>query len=165
MTRKKRLPLFALSLAAWLLFSLWALSHALDDFFDRNDLDTRLSCADCRTLEVVRVIDGDTFVGPDEVRVRLYGVNTPERGEPCFDEATERLRELAGGEVRVEQGPRQVDDFERLLYYVYTERGESIDALVVREGFGFAWRQDGQHRDLIVALEEEARAEGTGCLW
>lgn len=42
---------------------------------------------------VQRVIDGDTFalyhVGiPPEERVRLLGVDTPEHGEPGFDEAT-----------------------------------------------------------------------------
>ncbi len=31
--------------------------------------------------------------------VRIYGVDTPERGEPCFEEATERFRELAGDRV------------------------------------------------------------------
>jgi hypothetical protein len=31
-------------------------------------------------------------------------VDTPERGEPCHDEATQKLRELAGDSVRVERG-------------------------------------------------------------
>ena len=38
-------------------------------------------------------------------RVRLFGVDTPEQGERCYSEATERLKELAGDTVRVELGP------------------------------------------------------------
>ncbi len=60
-------------------------------------------------IPVLRVIDGDTFVTSGSQNVRLYGVDTPERGEKCYREATVRLRELAGGEVRVELGPRSQD--------------------------------------------------------
>ncbi len=56
---------------------------------------------------VQRVIDGDTFVSGrnrdgSESSVRLYGVETPERGEHCFEEATERFHKLAGDRVRIE---------------------------------------------------------------
>jgi hypothetical protein len=40
-----------------------------------------------------------------------------------------------------------------------------VDATLVAEGFGEAWRRDGQYRDQIVELEEEAQAAGRGCLW
>jgi micrococcal nuclease len=110
------------------------------------------------------VIDGDTFdssVG----RVRLFGVDTPERGEGCYREATERLGELACNSVRVEPGPREQDRSGRLLFYVYTENGESIGEKLIREGLAHAWTEDGQHRDFLVDLESQARKEGNGCLW
>ncbi len=47
-------------------------------------------------------------------------------------------RGLAGGEVRVELGPRSRDRYGRLLYYVYTQDGESIDEKLLREGLGEA---------------------------
>ena len=47
-------------------------------------------------------LEEEDFGEQRESRVRLYGVDTPERGEPCFEEATERFRELAGGRVRIE---------------------------------------------------------------
>ena len=112
----------------------------------------------------MRIIDGDTF-DSERGRVRLYGMDTPERGERCFSEATERLRELAGDRVRVEKGPRVVDPFGRLLFYVYTVDGKSIDEILVREGFDVAWTRDGQHRDFLVSAEREAQSKGVGCLW
>ena len=103
---------------------------------------TELRCPDCPTLEVSRVIDGDTFDSPAG-RVRLSGVDTPERGQRCSKEATDRLRELAGRAFRVENGPRGTDRYGRLLYYVYTADGSSIDATLVREGLAWAWTRDG----------------------
>ena len=129
-----------------------------------DDVEFTLRCPDCQTLTVERIINGDTFEGPDE-RVRLFGVDTPEHGESCFAEATQRLRQLAGGIVRVEPGPRAVDGFGSLLYYTYTLDGDSIDAALIAEGLGEAWTRDGQHRDYLVGLEDEARVGGVGCLW
>ncbi|HEX5141459.1 MAG TPA: nuclease, partial [Dehalococcoidia bacterium] len=53
----------------------------------------------------------------------------------------------------------------RLLRYVFLEDGTSVDATLVAEGFGEAWRQDGRYRDQIVDLEAGARAAHRGCLW
>ena len=125
---------------------------------------TTLCCEDCQSLQVTRVIDGDTFDIPDG-RVRLYGVDTPERNERCYQQAANRLSNLAGSLVRVEPGERSADPNGRLLYYVYTEEGESIDEKLVRDGLALAWSRDGQHRDLLVELEAKARRNQTGCLW
>ncbi len=44
--------------------------------------------------QVNRIIDGDTFELADGMKVRLIGINTPEEGEACFSEATEKLSSL-----------------------------------------------------------------------
>jgi len=123
---------------------------------------TTICCRDCMAISVDLVIDGDTFQSAN-ARIRLFGVDTPERGERCFTDATERFRELAGETVRVEFGPRQEDRYGRILYYVCTKEGESIDEILVREGFAKAWTRDGQHLDALVAAEEVARRDGRGC--
>ena len=123
-----------------------------------------LRCPGCPLLEVTRIIDGDTFESP-RGKVRLFGADTPERGQRCYQSATKRLRELAGDAVRVQLGPRLVDPSGRLLYYVYTSAGESIDEALIREGFGRAWTRDGQHRDFLQQREIVAKVKDTGCLW
>ena len=125
---------------------------------------TALRCDDCSSLTVLRIIDGDTLDTPAG-RIRLFGINAPERGKHCYNQATDSLRRLAGDTIRVEQGPRAQDRGGRLLYYVYTEGGNSIDETLLREGLAVAWTRDGQHRDLLVGLEEAARQAGNGCLW
>ena len=129
-----------------------------------SEYATGLTCPNCSTLTVSRVIDGDTFESPAG-NVRLFGVDTPERGERCYRQAAGGLRQLAGDTVRVESGPRARDPGGRLLYYVYTMRGNSIDEMLVREGLARAWTRDGQHRDALVRLERNARSSASGCLW
>jgi endonuclease YncB( thermonuclease family) len=84
---------------------------------------TIICCSNCPDIPVHRIVDGDTFVSANAT-IRLFGVDTPERGEGCYEEATERLRELAGDSVRVQFGPRQGDAYGRILYYVYNLEGE-----------------------------------------
>ena len=123
-----------------------------------------LRCTDCLEVQVDRVIDGhtlDTSLG----RIRLLGVNTPEPGERCYDQATELVRQLLGDSARLEPGPRSEDSSGRLLYYAYTQDGVSVDAALIIGGLGVAELQDGQHRDYLVGLETESRAESTGCIW
>ena len=38
-------------------------------------------------MAVSRIIDGDTFVAVSVVTVGLFGVDTPEHGELCYNEA------------------------------------------------------------------------------
>ncbi len=127
--------------------------------------DTELCCVDCDSMAVERVIDGDTLVAKGGERVRFYGMDTPERGESCFDEATDRMAELAADLIKVEPGPRASDTFGRSLYYVYTDSGLSIDEILVEEGFARAWVRDGQHREYLIDLEANARDAKRGCLW
>ena len=127
--------------------------------------DTTLCCEDCPVVSVTRVIDGDTFVSSNNVRVRLFGVDTPEVGQRCSEAATDRLRESAGAKVRVEDGPRLNDRYGRRLYYAFTEDGESIDEKLVREGLARAWTGDGQYESTLRRLESEARRGRKGCLW
>jgi micrococcal nuclease len=119
-------------------------------------------------VSVVRIIDGDTLTVAalsDELTVRLFGVDTPERGERCYREATDRLAALAGTQVQLLPDERLQDRFGRELRYVYSVDGVLIDEALVAEGYGVAWRQDGQFREQIMAAEAEARAAARGCLW
>ena len=90
-----------------------------------------------------RIIDGDTIEVTDAAgyieKVRLIGIDTPERGECGFKEAGARLSELIlNSEVLlVTGGTDNQDRYKRLLRYV--DFGE-IDAglVLIQEGFAIA---------------------------
>ena len=151
--------------ARWLVLALVGLAAAACfGSVSIEEYPTGLRCPECSVTGVSRVVDGDTLhtrMGP----VRLFGVDAPERGERCYSQAASALRQLAGRTVRVEPGTRSHDPGGRLLFYVYTEEGNSIDEMLVGEGLARAWSRDGQHRDHLVALEQQVRWNGVGCLW
>jgi endonuclease YncB( thermonuclease family) len=130
--------------------------------------DLRPDPARLEEAELLGIIDGDTIdvrIGGREERVRYYGVDTTERGEDCFGEATDRNEALAGDTVLLLPDARERDRYDRLLRYAFTADGRSIEALLIAEGLGYAWREDGAYRDALVALEGQAEQAGVGCLW
>ncbi len=125
---------------------------------------TSIYCPDCQLVEVTGVVDGDT-IDTSIGRVRFFGVDTPERGDECFNEATDFTQLLVGTEVRLEDGPRLEDTYGRKLAYVYDSSGNSIDVQLIAGGFARAWTRDGQHRDVLIGLEQSAKTNNAGCLW
>lgn len=114
-----------------------------------------------------RVIDGDTIDIGDE-RIRLQGVDTPERGQRCRDAAgdeyrcgraaTEALKARIGTEpVRCEIEGR--GKYGRAIGTCFTPDGTDLNGWLVRRGYGLAYRKYSQR---YIAAEEAARAEGLG---
>lgn len=124
--------------------------------------------AGAQAARVVGVVDGDTIdvlLNGSRVRVRYFGVNTPERGQRCYAEATQRNRALVGETVYLLPDARETDQYGRLLRYAFTPAGVMVDATLVAEGYGWAWTRDGAYRQQIMGLEAQARQDRTGCLW
>lgn len=137
-------------------------------FLVRLELPAGTSLGSLQEARVLEVIDGDTIdamVDGRRVRIRYFGVDTPERGNRCYREALDRNQTLIGRQVLLLTDARQEDRFGRSLHYIFLPDGVSVDATLVAEGFGLAWREDGRYRDEIVSLEEQAKSEDRGCLW
>lgn len=131
-------------------------------------LPNSMQISDLKKVSVYQVEDGDTIEAVIDGQVwpvRLYGVDTPERGEACYREARDRLIRLAAGKVHLLEDSRNQDEFGRLLRYVFLPDGTSVDATLVAEGFAHAWRDDGRYREDLLELETQARDAGRGCLW
>ena len=131
-------------------------------------LPSGVQLADLQEARLVDVIDGDTIdvtIAGRLIRVRYFGVDTPERGERCYREAKDRSETLLDDGVLLLADARDGDRFGRSLRYVFLTDGVSVDATLVAEGFALAWRQDGRYKEEILTLEGEARAAGRGCLW
>jgi micrococcal nuclease len=117
---------------------------------------------------VEKVIDGDTIdvlIGGERQTIRYYGIDAPEEGDKCYEEATERNRQLVGTTVRLEADARNEDKYGRLLRYVFTNDGISVDATLLSEGLAKASRDDGRYLARLTTLEIYAHEHGIGCLW
>jgi len=97
--------------------------------------------------------------------VRYIGIDTPERGRPCFEQASranERL--LERGALRLEYDVERRDRYGRLLAYVYA--GEVfVNAELVRRGFArrYTVPPNVRHAGDFGRLERRARRDGRGC--
>jgi len=120
---------------------------------------------------VVDVIDGDTLDvirtdgSPD--RVRLIGINAPERDECWAAEATSVLTVLTSGdsEIGITRDVSDRDQFGRLLRYLWVG-SMSVNEELVRRGAAISRRYppDVAMSDRLEAAQQEAREAGVG-LW
>ena len=134
---------------------------------DNGDNETT-SGANGGLATVVRIIDGDTIdvdINGETQRIRYIGVNTPERDEICYAEATAANRDLVEGKrVRLEKDQSETDRFDRLLRYVYV--GDTfVNAALVQSGYAEAvsYPPDTREFDNFVLLEQQAATGNRGC--
>ncbi len=122
-----------------------------------------LNSGDELRLQVIRVVDGDTFLGRTaggaEVRVRLAEIDTPEKGEPWSNRARDRLRQLID-QREVSIRLFDIDSYRRLVARVYVGDTD-VNAVLVREGLAAVYRR--YARDpALYELEAAARREQRG---
>ena len=102
----------------------------------QDDIDvTCLGNKECLVLNVSKIIDGDTIYA-DSYKIRLSLVNTPEKGEPGFTQATSftSMSCPLGSQIIVDQDDRQpYDDYDRMLGKVYCETG-ILNEMLLRNG-------------------------------
>jgi len=75
---------------------------------------------DVSAIKVTRVIDGDTIVLEDGHKVRIIGIDAPERGCPGYKKATDDMKDMVLGKrvVLVAGNKNDTDRWDRLLRYV-----------------------------------------------
>ena len=116
--------------------------------------------------KVERIIDGDTIVLAGDQIVRYIGIDTPERGDPYYEEATDANRSLVEGKkVRLELDEEEEDRYGRTLAYVYV--GDTfVNFQLVRSGYArsYPYPPNVRYQDRFHSAEKEARQEGIG-IW
>ena len=92
----------------------------------KNPIDNTTSRArnNVQYSRVIAVIDGDTIEIEGRKRVRYLGMDTPEIGQPFYEDAKNKNRELVIGKtVRLELCKAEpMDQYGRLLAYVYVDK-------------------------------------------
>jgi micrococcal nuclease len=128
------------------------------------------------TVTVTSVTDGDTIEISPTIRgtedVRLIGIDTPETVDPS--EGVEPYgpqasafaeRELTGRKVGLEFDQEKVDQYGRLLAYVYAN-GSMFNEKLVEKGYAqaYPYPPNTVHEGKFAAAQSRARASGIG-IW
>jgi endonuclease YncB( thermonuclease family) len=123
--------------------------------------------AQAETLEgkVVKIADGDTLTlltsSNQQVKVRLAGIDTPERKQPFGNKAKQALAKLAfQKQVLVEVDTK--DRYGRTVGVVFVD-GQNVNAELVRQGMAWVYRKYNKDKALYE-LEAKAREKELG-LW
>lgn len=112
-----------------------------------------------------RAFDGDTLLveaNGEQIRVRIFGIDSPERGQPFADVARRRLGGLIEGQPLVLE-PIEVDRLGRLVARVRLEDGRDVGGEMLAAGLAWHFTRYSSDRD-YAATEGRARNTGEG-LW
>ncbi len=112
---------------------------------------------------VTRVIDGDTFELASGQKIRLKGINTPEKSRWFSEEAGEFVRDLIENKT-VEIESHGFDKYGRMLAYVFFD-GKNLNEEILEEGLGTLYYYEKDlHYDELKRAEEFARLNEIG-IW
>ncbi|MGC8739089.1 MAG: thermonuclease family protein [Candidatus Hydrogenedens sp.] len=122
--------------------------------------------AKCKVMDI---LEGDSFVAQTSgdnsqaIKIRIYGVDSPEEGQKFYAEAKQFLKEKIGDkEVDVEI--LTTDNLDYRVCNVFTEEGDNLSEILIKEGY--AWWDDENAKDALTLkkLCAEAIREKKG-LW
>ena len=118
------------------------------------------------TAQLVRVIDGDTIdariSGYGQERIRLSGIDAPERAQRYGGYATECLSDILGqGLLTVKV--KKTDRYGRLVANLYID-GERVDVQMVERGCAWHYAKYAPGSISLYVAQMRAKADGRG-LW
>jgi endonuclease YncB( thermonuclease family) len=112
------------------------------------------------------VIDGDTIeildADKEAHRIRLHGIDTPERGQPFSRVATEALADIiAGKEVGITVV--DTDRYGRTVGVVHFD-GQNVNLTLVQDGYAWWYERYAPRDDDLREAQQKARGKSLG-LW
>lgn len=126
----------------------------------------------CFPVRVVAVQDGDSLLvrlskskGDEQFRVRLYGIDAPERDQQFGSEARDYLRRLVWNRPDLMLESIHTDQYGRLvgvLYYRAVDRRRSVNRMMVEQGLARWYSRYGGLDLGLEQAEREARRRKRG---
>ncbi len=118
------------------------------------------------TGKVVGIIDGDTYDvllnGNETVRIRMEGIDAPEKGMPFYKKAKNHLSILCFDKV-VRLEVRETDSHGRKIAFSYLEDGTELSHEMIKAGFAWHFKKYNNNSEL-AQLEINASEARIG-LW
>ena len=110
--------------------------------------------------KVVKVVDGDSFSLADGRRIRLLGIDAPERERCMAEEARKRLQEEVKGKI-VKLTDMVNDDYGRMLANVWVDK-KLVNKILVSEGLAKFVYVKSPYYEEIKQAGQEARDSQKG---
>ncbi|MEW6534273.1 MAG: thermonuclease family protein [Candidatus Auribacterota bacterium] len=181
--RFSTLKFFGIALAA--IIAAFAVAHR--QYFYSRIAETTKQTVDYQNAYIRKVIDGDTIILANYEKVRLIGIDAPERYEcdKLFRNASdsgldpaeirrmgtvsyEFLRKTCEKQyVRLQFDHERYDRYGRILAFVFLENGTLLNELIVQEGYALAMLRfefNHNYRKRLIDAQEQARTGNKG-LW
>ena len=118
------------------------------------------------TGKVIKIVDGDTYdillEDNKTKRIRMDGIDAPERGMPFYKVSKDYLGLLCFGQmVRLEQ--TDTDQYGRTVAKTYQQNGDELGLLMIKAGYAWHFKKYSSDGKLAKA-ESDARKKKAG-LW
>ena len=114
---------------------------------------------------VVKILDGDTYdvmVNGIQTRIRMYGIDAPEKGMDFYKVSKDYLASLCqGNEIRIEK--TDTDRYGRTIARSYLPDGRELGAEMIKAGLAWHFKKYSSDQDL-AQFEIQARENKIG-LW
>ena len=111
----------------------------------------------CHSDAITALMDGR------EIKVRLHGIDAPEKGQPSGSAAKEALSKLAFGKVVTIQ-PLGRDRYGRTIAELLITGGDRVSVTMVKAGMAWHFAKYAPYDSELAAAEVSARAKKRG-LW
>jgi len=129
----------------------------------------------CRWVDLVRVVDGDTIIVNESERVRFIGIDSPEMKhpkkpvQPYSLESARELKRLLRNQSQVcllsDPAGDEKDIYERTLAYIFRKDGLDVNAEMLKRGAARAYLWfEFSRKEEFKNLADQARSEDQG-LW
>ena len=131
-----------------------------------------------KEAHITKVVDGDTVYTDNGKKIRIIGLNAPERGkEELAEEARERAEDLLLYKViYLEEDIEKKDQYDRDLRYIWIEKPnnftyqeikeKNFSAILISEGLAkpYTFKPNDKYSDVFLKLGKEAKKNKAG-MW
>lgn len=115
---------------------------------------------------VIKIVDGDTYdvltSGKKTIRIRMNGIDAPEKKQPFGTKSKDHLGSLCFGKT-VKIVPISYDRNKRLIADSFTDRDLNLSRAMIRAGY--AWHFKKYSKDKKMADDEEHAKKNRAGLW
>jgi len=109
-----------------------------------------------QTTQVTKIIDGDT-IETSLGRIRLLGINTPEKNQPYYQEAKEFLKQIENKTIQIQKDKEDLDKYNRKLRYVFY-KNRIINIEILEKGLATTFMiEDSIYKNKLKTAEEFAK--------